>query len=88
MSDVAERFLEEVNFDDQALASQIMPAGKASPVRIEPGVAFGAPHVQGIRTENLVGLVNAWEEIDIVAESFHLTETDLRAALAYEWQAA
>ena len=52
---------------------------------IQPDVAFGAPHVSGIRTENLAELVDAGEEIDVVAEDFGLTEAELRAALAYEW---
>jgi len=87
LSPIAEQFLAEVDFDSSEFVTQILPAGESSPVRIEPDVAFGAPHVRGIRTENLAELVAAGEEIGSIADSFSLEASELRAALAYEWQA-
>jgi uncharacterized protein (DUF433 family) len=86
LSTIAEDFLSKVDFaDGDGPAIRISPNGRESPVAIQPDVAFGAPHVSGIRTENLAELVDAGEEIDVVAEDFGLTEAELRAALAYEW---
>ena len=88
LSEIAESFLAEVDFeaDGDRSAIRISPDGPTSPVAIEPGIAFGSPHVAGIRTENLVELVDAGEELEVVATDFNLTETDLQAALAYEWR--
>ena len=61
-------------------------AAVRSPVAIQSDRAFGAPHVDDIRTESLAELVEAGEEIEVVASDFGISESDLRAALAYEWQ--
>jgi len=88
LSTIAESFLAEVDFesDGDRAARRISPDGPLSPVTIQPDVAFGAPNVAGIRTENLAELVNAGEDIGVVAEDFGLDEPDLRAALSYEWR--
>ena len=50
------------------------------------GVHDLAEHVAGIRTENLAELVDAGDELEVVAADFGLSKSDLRAALAYEWR--
>jgi len=87
LSTIAESFLSEVVFANEGdrVAIQISPDGPKSPVAIRPDVAFGSPSVAGIRTENLAELVEAGEDIDVVATDFGIAESDLRAALAYEW---
>ncbi len=88
LSTVAESFLSEVVFADEGdrAAVQISPDGPNSPVAIRPDIAFGSPTVSGIRTENLAELVDAGEEIEVVAADFGIGEDTLRAALAYEWR--
>ena len=88
LSTIAESFLEEVDFSSEGdrIAVRISPDGHHSAVTIQPDIAFGAPHVAGIRTENLAELVEAGEDLESVAADFGLSESDLRAALAYEWR--
>lgn len=88
LSTIAESFLEEVDFSSEGdrVAVRIAPDGHGSAVSIQPDVAFGAPHVAGIRTENLAELVDAGDDLEVVAADFGLSESDLRAALAYEWR--
>lgn len=88
LSTIAESFLEEVDFSSKGdqIAVRIAPDGHGSAVSIQPDVAFGAPHVAGIRTENLAELVEAGDDLEVVAADFGLSEFDLRAALAYEWR--
>lgn len=81
-------FIEKVEFEQSGSqpAIAIRPRGRTSPVMIEPTRAFGSPNVRGIRTEALVELVNAGEDLDEVASDFGLTVHDLRSALSYEWE--
>ena len=81
-------FIEKVEFSDAGFQPviAIRPRGKSSPVMIQPDHAFGSPNVRGIRTEALVELVDAGEDLDDVATDFGLTPQELRAALAYEWE--
>lgn len=82
------QFIERVEFSNVGLQPvvAIRPRGKSSPVVIQPDHAFGSPNVRGIRTEALVELVDAGEDLDDVATDFGLTPQELRAALAYEWE--
>jgi len=86
----AESFLERVEFsaDDEQWAERLRPAGKSSPVVIDPAQSFGAPTVRGIRTETFVELVEAGEPIDVVAADFGVEPSEVRAAVSYEWAAA
>jgi uncharacterized protein (DUF433 family) len=86
----AESFLEHVDFsaEGEQWAERFYPAGRGSPVVIDPDLAFGAPTVRGIRTEALTELVDAGEPLDAVAEDFNLDVGELKAALAYEWSPA
>jgi uncharacterized protein (DUF433 family) len=81
-----EAFLDRVEFapKGEQWAERIYPAGKDSPVVMDPDRSSGAPTVRGIRTEALVELVDAGEPIDEVADTFALDNETLRAALAYE----
>ena len=86
----AESFLERVEFssDDAQWAQRWRPAGKTSPVVIDPEKSFGAPTVSGIRTDTLVELVAAGEPHEIVAADFGIDASEVKAAVAYEWAAA
>jgi uncharacterized protein (DUF433 family) len=82
----AERFLERVSFDgdEDGIVIRLHPAGKESPVVIDPQVRFGAPAVGGIPTETLAEVVNAGDSIEMVAQEFGLPLEVVIAALGYE----
>jgi uncharacterized protein (DUF433 family) len=82
-------FLDRVDFaegGDQA-AERIRPAGKNSPVVIDPRVASGASTVRGTRTEILAEQANAGASVDEIAEDFGMPVHLVKAALSYEWSA-
>ena len=83
-----ERFLQKVEFHppDDGDARRLMPAGRASPVVIDPLVRFGRPTVNGVATERLWELYDAGEQIQEIAAGYDLAEELVRAAVAYEEQ--
>jgi uncharacterized protein (DUF433 family) len=82
-------FLERVEFSDEGdgAAERIRPAGKDSPVVIDPRIASGASTVRGTRTEILAEQANAGASVDEIAEDFGLPLPLVKAALSYEWSA-
>jgi uncharacterized protein (DUF433 family) len=78
-------FLRKVEFNPAGVSAQWKPAGKQSPVTIDPEVSFGLPAVQGVSTERIF---EAWssegEDTAWVAESYDIDEQLVRAALSYE----
>lgn len=86
----AEAFLSQVEFThgDDPWAARLFPAGRGSPVVMDPEVAFGAPSVRGIRTDVLRELVDADEPLESVAEDFGIDLGVLKAAVSYEWSRA
>lgn len=83
-----ERFLQKVEFHPprDGDACRLMPAGRASPVVIDPLVRFGRPTVNGVATERLWELYDAGEQIEEIAAGYDLAEELVRAAVAYEEQ--
>lgn len=82
-------FLERVDFadtDDQE-AVRIRPAGKDSPVVIDPMISSGASTVRGTRTEILAEQASAGTPVDEIAEDFRMPVELVKAALSYEWSA-
>jgi uncharacterized protein (DUF433 family) len=84
LSTVAERFVRKVEFDSGDAAVRWHPAGKLSPVVIDPRRSFGMPAVSGVATERIFELVVAGDEPAAVAEGYGLSLDDVRAACAYE----
>jgi len=81
----AESFLERVEFDDTAgVVSRLHPAGRESPVVIDPEIRFGSPAVRGIPTENIAEQVSAGDSVESVAADFDLPLNVAIAALNYE----
>lgn len=78
------KFLDRVDFEDAGPAVRYWPAGKQSPVAIDPGVAFGMPQIRGIRTESVAESVDAGESNDDAARSWGLDPADVAAALKWE----
>ena len=90
LTSVAESFLERVEFssDGDQQAVRLFPAGKDSPVVIDPRRAFGAPTVLGVRTDALTELIETGEAPEEVAEHFGLAVPVVKAAVAFEWTLA
>jgi uncharacterized protein (DUF433 family) len=86
----ATEFLQRVDFapSGQQWAERIYPAGRQSPVVIDPGFSFGAPTIRGIKTGAIAELVDAGEPPEAVADDFSLEVTEVKAAVSYEWQHA
>jgi uncharacterized protein (DUF433 family) len=82
----AERFLTRVEFDDQdsGYVIRMYPAGKSSPVVIDPELRFGSPNVFGVPTEALAEQVRAGDLIENIARDFDLELDAVIAALNYE----
>jgi uncharacterized protein (DUF433 family) len=85
-----EAFVENIDFSrvGERWAERIHPAGRGSPVVIDPEYAFGAPSVGGVKTETLIELVEAGEGHEEVAREFGLELAEVKAAVAYEWRHA
>ncbi len=87
LADEAMRFFKKVEFDPQGGdVRRIHPAGKASPVVIDPLVRFGRPSVQGVATERLWELYDAGESIDEISDGYDMTAELVAAAVSYEEQ--
>jgi uncharacterized protein (DUF433 family) len=84
LAPVASQFLDRVDFDASGAAQRYWPAGKLSPVAIDPKVAFGIPQIRGVRTELIAESIMAGESEAQVAASWGLSAADVRAALAWE----
>lgn len=82
-------FLERVDFSEtgEQEALRIRPAGKDSPVVIDPLISSGASTVRGIRTEILAEQASAGTPVDEIAEDFGLPLDVVKSALSYEWSA-
>ncbi|HEY3951836.1 MAG TPA: DUF433 domain-containing protein [Streptosporangiaceae bacterium] len=80
-------FLDRVEFADSPgqEAVRIRPAGKESPVVIDPRVSSGASTVYGTRTEILAEQASVGATVDEIAEDFALPLAVVKAALSYEW---
>jgi len=80
----AETFFHTVRFDEHGVAVALRPDGEASPVTIDPLLAFGELVVRGVRTEIIREAVLAGEPIDLIADGYQLTRDQVEAALRYE----
>lgn len=85
-----DEFLERVDFAEsgELEAQRLRPAGRQSPVVIDPRISSGAPTVQGTRTEVLAELSQAGVAVDDIAEDFGLPVEVVKAAVSYEWSDA
>lgn len=85
-----QEFLDRVDFSETGAleAERFYPAGKQSPVVIDPRRSSGVATVHGVRTEVLAELAEAAVSVEEIAADFNLPIGVVRAALAYEWSAA
>lgn len=82
-----EAYLQKVEFADDVVA-RLRPAGKTSPVVIDPEFAFGRPSIRGVATERIAELYRGGDSPDFLAEVYELPLEHIRAAIAYETQLA
>lgn len=82
-----ESYLQKVEFADDVVA-RIRPAGKTSPVVIDPEFSFGRPSVRGVATERIAELYRGGDSAEFLAETYELPIGDINAAIAYETQLA
>ncbi|MCG7582040.1 DUF433 domain-containing protein [Mycolicibacterium sp. OfavD-34-C] len=76
-------FLERVEFaDNEAILWH--PAGKSSPVVIDPDRRFGRPSVGGISTSVVNEYATSGYSYEEIAQEFNLTVRDVEMAVAYE----
>jgi uncharacterized protein (DUF433 family) len=66
------------------LAIRWHPAGRQSPIVIDPRIAFGAPMVGGIPTRILHGRWRAHESVARISANYGLEEVEVEAALQFE----
>ena len=90
LSDPALDYVTRVDFCPSGMewAERIRPAGRESPVVIDPDYSFGAPTVKGIKTYVISELVEAGEPLEILAKEYSLSIGEVEAAVAYEGRAA
>lgn len=82
---ILESLLAEFEYDtDRDIVRLWKVAGEDQPIRIDPAVAFGAPHVSGIATWVLKNRWEGGESIAEIAEDFTLDRCHVVAALKFE----
>ena len=84
----AERFIKKVAFDppDEGDVCRIHPAGRTTPVVIDPLVRFGRPAVEGVAVERLWELHDAGESVDEIAVAYRMKRRLVEAAITYHEQ--
>lgn len=81
--------LRDIDFEDD-VAVRWWPAGRDTPIVIDPRISFGRPYVKGkgISTDAIRSRFLARESIDAIVDDFDLTEQEVEAALRFELPAA
>lgn len=83
MTPWAEQFVRKVEFE-RNVAQRYWPSGKDQPVIIDPRRSFGAPTVEGIRTEVLYEMFVAGDPVDEIAKGYDLSRRTVEAAIRFE----
>ena len=83
----ATEYLERVGFAEAGAmeAERIYPAGRESPVVMDPRIASAAASVRGVRTEVIAELADADVPIEAIAADFGMPVNVVKSAVAYEW---
>jgi len=77
-------FLDKVEFDAAGIGRRMHPLGRAEPVVIDPGVAFGIPQIRGVRTEIIAEAIAAGEPPRRVVAGYGVTAEEVMAAVRWE----
>lgn len=88
LTDIGDLFVSKVEFDVETTgAVRYWPRGRAKLVVIDPLVNYGAPTVEGIRTDVLVEQIRAGQEIQRVADDWDLDVAVVQRAVEWEmWE--
>jgi uncharacterized protein (DUF433 family) len=76
--------LQEFEYDNLGTVLTWRVAGVDNPIRIDPRVAFGAPHVGGIATWTLRARWKSGESVADIADDYGLSPDLVSAALRFE----
>jgi uncharacterized protein (DUF433 family) len=82
-----QRFLNSVEWDDaegDSVVARVRPSAEFPAVAIDPALSFGAPTVQGIRTEVLAEEFGAGDPVELVARNHQLSVQQVTDAIGYE----
>lgn len=84
----AERFFKKVVFDPPKNGDvrRLHPAGRTTPVVIDPLVRFGKPAVDGVAVERLWELHDASESVEEIAKAYDMDKDLINAAITYQEQ--
>jgi uncharacterized protein (DUF433 family) len=83
LSEPAKRFVRSVDFQS-GIAERVYPMPDQKAVVIDPLRQFGQPVVRSVRTEIIAEQVRAGDPIDMIAEAYELTQSQVEAAIRYE----
>ena len=80
------QYLEQLDFGLDEHAERWYPAGRASPVVVDPEISFGAPVVAGTRIETaaLADLYQGDDSVEEIAWLFDLEPAEVNAAVEFE----
>lgn len=84
LSSVGQDFIDRVSWDNDVAVGLRPAADPDSPVKIDPMMRFGQPHVHGISTAAIFDEVEAGASYDEVAGDFDIPVADVRWAHAFE----
>lgn len=82
-AEILETKFEEFVYEDD-LAIKWKPAGKESPIEIDPKISFGAPNVEGVATWAIKGRWDAGESLEDIADDFMIEPGLVNEALIFE----
>lgn len=79
-------YLRQLQFDLDDLAERWYPAGRASPIVVDPLISFGAPVVEGTRVETSViaELYQGDDSVEELAWLYDIEPAQVTAAVEYE----
>lgn len=83
LAPIVEEFIQSVDYEED-VATRLHPAGRDSPVQIDPLRAFGQPTVRAVRTDRLAEAFMAGDSLEGLAEIYELPEKHVEAAIRYE----
>ena len=81
-----QKYLQQLDFNLDDVAERWYPAGRATPIVVDPRVSFGAPVIEGTRVETsvLADQFQGDESIDELAWLYDLEPAQILAAVEFE----
>jgi uncharacterized protein (DUF433 family) len=81
-----QRYLHQLDFDVDQLAERWYPAGRATPIVVDPRISFGAPVIAGTRLETaaIAELYQGDESVEELAWLYDLEPAQVQAAVEFE----